>query len=575
MKNNHCEFSKIRAIINQICLENFKDIKPVVEKCDVLPPAPKFADKFEFAANHAMILASFIKENPRDVAEKLINYIKNHEIHSKILHIEAVASFINIKMKPEFWQEFLPKIIENSHYGFENYGKGEKVNVEYVSANPTGPMHIGHARGAIYGDVISNLLEKCGYNVTREYYINDGGAQIKSVLDSVLFRAKQVIINDFSANVPENCYPGEYIIPIARAVIEKFGQSITENANSHEIIVDFVINYTLDIIKEDLQKLGVFHSIFTSEKKITRDGKVDLAVKLLEEKGLIYKGVLEKPKGNETQDWEAAEQMLFASSKFGDDTDRAIRKNDGSWAYFTPDIAYHYDKYQRGFNKMILVLGADHKGYKKRISAAVNAISDGRAGVEVVLCELVNFLKNGTPMKMSKRAGNFLSLADVLEEIDPQILRFFIITKKNDTVVDFDFAKVMEQSKDNPVFYIQYAYSRCCSLARKVEFNLENLANYDDLASLLSHPAQIAIIHKLAQYPRTIQHCVANLSPHLITSYLFELAGMFHAMWNISDFRFISDDHTQTNANMILVNAVKSTIKSALDCLGVSPMERM
>ena len=578
IKNTDCEFTKMKSIINGICIAIFPNTADVLARCDVSPSSQKFADRFEFSANHAMIIASYIKDSPANIAVKIIDAIKQHNITQEIANIEVNGGFMNIKMKPVFWQNVLLNIVNNGDYGFENYGAGQLVNIEYVSANPTGPMHIGHARGAVYGDVIANLLEKCGYKVTREYYINDAGAQINKVLDSILFRAKQIISADFTENLPEGCYPGEYIMTAAQAVLDEFGESIVKRDDAHSQIWHFVINYMLNVIKQDLARLGVFHSVFTSEKQITNDGKVEEMVSFLQDKGLIYKGVLEKPKGNETEDWESVEQMLFASSKFGDDVDRAMKKNDGSWAYFTPDIAYHYDKFQRKFEKMILVLGADHKGYKKRISAAVNAISNGAASVEVVLCELVNFVKNGQPVKMSKRSGNFLTLSDVLNEIDPQILRFFLIIKKNDTVVDFDFEKVMEQSKENPIFYIQYAYSRCCSLLKKAQSGGAFVSadiDYSTFMHMIKHDGQVAIIHKLSQYSKLIHHCVLTLSPHLIAAYLFELAGLFHSMWNVSNFRFISDDSNQTIANMILVSAVKNTIKSSLDCLGILPMERM
>jgi len=570
-----CKFTLIKNIIGDICL-NILDIDAeIIAKCDVTMPSIKFSDKFEFTSNHAMIISASYKINLQDTANKIINEIQKKSILQDISDIQFTSGFINIKMKKEFWYDVLLESAININYGFYNFGKNEKVNVEYVSANPTGPMHVGHARCAIYGDIVCNLLQKCGYLVTREYYINDAGSQMDKVVDSVLFRANQVLNNDFSENMPQGFYPGEYVIDCAQNLLQECNNRI-ENIEFN--LHGFVINYMLDLIKQDLRKLGVNHDVFISEKKIIDEGEVKKSIDFLSSKGLIYKGILEKPKGKDNNEWEEKEQLLFASSKFGDDMDRPVQKNDGSWAYFAPDIAYHYNKYTRGHSKMILVLGADHKGYKKRISAAVNAMSDGKASIDVKLCELVNFIKDGQPVKMSKRAGNFLTLADVLEEIDPQILRFFLIIKKNDTVVDFDFTKVTEQSKENPIFYIQYAHSRCCSLIKKAKdegFEMPNESDFEKYIKFITHEKQTEILHKIGQFPRLIKHTCSSAEPHLIATYLLELVGLFHSLWNVSDFKFISKDKNTTYANLIFIKSIKNIIHSSLDCFGVMAMERM
>ncbi|QED23222.1 arginine--tRNA ligase [Candidatus Deianiraea vastatrix] len=567
-----CVFQNLKQIIDKICLEKTSVKEEIIAKCDASYVSPKFADKFDISANHAMIIASNMRENPNQIAENIIENLKKHEFSENIADIQNISGFINIKMQDKFWQKIALSVMKDQNYGFENIGKGEIVNVEYVSANPTGPMHIGHARGAVYGDIIANLLQKCGFSVIREYYINDAGAQIDKVISSVQFRIKQVINNDFSENLPDKCYPGEYVIDCAKAAIEKFGKD-AQNADLRK----FIIDYMMSLIKEDLAKLGVYHSVFTSEQAITDANLVEKAVSVLKEKGLIYTGILEKPKHDSNKEWEDREQLLFASSKFGDESDRAIQKSDGSWAYFTPDIAYHFDKFNRGARKMILVLGADHKGYKKRICAAVSAISDSLASVDVKLCELVNFVKNGAPVKMSKRAGNFLTLSDVLDEIDPQILRFFLITKKCDTVVDFDFEKVLEQSKENPIFYIQYANSRCNSLIAKAKTEgFDMPSDFEAFARLINHPKQIEILAKIGQFPRLISHCAKNAEPHLVATYLIDLVGAFHSLWNIADFRFIDkNNQDQTKANLVFIACVQQIIKSCLDLFGVRVMEKM
>lgn len=561
---SNCIFASFKNAISNACEEIFgAKIKDYLPKCTASPPSVKFAGDFHVSANHALILSGILKQKREDIADQIIKAIMQTAIATEISQIEEISGFINIKLTNNIMHKVLQNVLVNENFGFENIGQGEVVNVEFVSANPTGPLHIGHVRGAVYGDVICNLLEKSGYNVIREYYINDAGAQIEKLVQSVLFHAKQ-IQNNTTDPIPQGLYPGDYLIPIAKAVIQY------NPIDLHE----FITKAMMDLIRKDLKNLGVRHSVFTSEKQIIQEGWVDKAVAYLKNKDLVYTGKIEKPKSGDTEDWEDREQLLFRSTNFGDDSDRPLQKSNGTWAYFTPDIAYHYNKYTRGANKMILLLGADHKGYKKRIAAAVSAISDAKASVDVKLCELVNFVKNGEVVKMSKRAGNFLTLSEVLEQVDPQILRFFMINKKSDTLIDFDFDKVIEQSKENPIFYIQYAHTRASSV-------LNNAAKQDmkpstlHVAEHINHPAQIQILHKISQYPSTVKYSAINAEPHIMVAYILDLASQFHSLWNIQDIRFITQNKNETNANLALVLAVKNVISSCLHAFGITPLETM
>ncbi len=572
-------FKKIVNNVDEIVKANFESVDlDILAKCSCNPPSQKFADEFDMCINHAMILSKQLGKAPAEVSEAIKSGLLKSDLAEFFEKIEFVAGFLNMKMKAEFWHDIAKIASIKKDFFFESIGKGEKVNVEYVSANPTGPMHIGHARGAIYGDVLANVLQKSGYEVMREYYINDAGSQMDKVIESLIFRARQISAADFSTSLPEGCYPGEYLIDAANVFLAKFGKDILNDVEKeYDKIWKFTVSYMLDLIKKDLAKLGVFHDVFTSEKDLTNQGLVKKAFEDLQNKGLIYKGVLERPKRDDSKHWEEVEQFLFASKKFGDDSDRAVMKNDGSWAYFMPDIAYHFDKFKRGFSNMILVLGADHKGYKKRISAAVSAISDGKASVDVIFSELVNFVKDGKPVKMSKRAGNFLTLSDVLDEIDPQILRFFLITKKSDTVVDFDFVKVLEQSKENPIFYIQYAHTRCLALLAKIESEgiILSESEYKDYAKFITHEKQVKMLSKIAQFSKIMSNVCKNHDPHLIASFLLDLCSEFHSLYSVQDFRFVSQDINQTKGNIVFIKSIENVIKSCLECFGVKPLERM
>ncbi len=528
---------------------------------------PKFKGQGDVALNIAMVLAKHFGKNPISLANDFVPKISSLNFVEKLE--VAGAGFINIYLKKSFLLEAFKASLTQG-YGFTNFGKGEKVNIEYCSANPTGPIHIGHTRGTIYGDVTAELLAKNGYDVTREYYINDAGGQVETLLKSVFIRMRQ--LEGENIEVPEGCYPGEYLIPIAKKVLEKFGK----NQEDKEKIKSFIINEMMMEIKKDLSRLKVNHDVFTSEAEMIKSGNVEKAIAVLKEKELLYHGILPKPKGKLTDEWEEREQLLFKSTAFGDSEDRALQKSDGSYTYFTSDIGYHKNKIDRGFSNMFLSLGADHAGYITRITSATKALApkDKDVKIEVKACQIVKFLENGEPVKMSKRKGTFTTLAEVLDEVDVDILRFILLTKKNDSQIDFDLVKVKEQSKENPIFYIQYAYSRCSSLLRNYEESFET-AN----AEMLKLSEEMEIINKILEYPKVVEMAVKKLEPHLIANYLYELASAFHSFWNMGnerhELRFITEDKAVTNARMMLVKSVKNIINSAFSVFKINPLERM
>jgi arginyl-tRNA synthetase len=451
-----------------------------------------------------------------------------------------------------------------------------KVNVEYVSANPTGPLHVGHTRGAVFGDALASLLAFAGYEVTREYYINDGGAQVDVLARSAYERYREA--NGLSPEIAEGLYPGDYLIPIGEALKAKYGDSLLNRPEADwlEEVRDFATEAMMDLIREDLAAIGVKMDVFYSEKSLYGTGRIEAAIEELKKKGLIYKGTLEPPKGKVPEDWEPREQTLFKSTEHGDDVDRPIMKSDGSWTYFAPDIAYHWDKIARGFDELIDVFGADHGGYVKRMNAAVSALSSGRVPLDIKLTQLVKLYKNGEPFKMSKRAGTFITLRDVVEQVGADVTRFHMLTRKNDAPLDFDFDKVTEQSKDNPVFYVQYAHARIRSVMRKAE---QMHLDWSDNAKL-EDDAEFQVAKKIAEWPRLVEIAARNHEPHRVAFYLYELASDFHALWNKGNdkpsLRFIQEgDPAATAAKIALPRAVAVVIANGLRILGVTPVEEM
>lgn len=575
--------NEIKSIIKKLQEEKRLPETLLLEKIEATPPRdPAHGD---VATNAAMVLSAQLGKKPKEVADLIVENLKNSKFIAKI--DIAGAGFINMTLADRVWQQAVAEIIsEGRGYGNSDIGSGKLVNVEYVSANPTGPMHVGHGRGAVFGDALATLLVKAGYDVVREYYINDAGAQVDKLADSVFMRYREVCGEKIGA-IPEGFYPGEYLIPIAEALHSIHGRTLLERDRGEWLpeVRNYTIQSVMEIIKDDLAMLGISHDMFTSERAITEAGKVDEAIEFLSRKGLIYEGVLEPPKGKIPDDWEPRPQILFKATAFGDDSDRPVKKSDGSWTYFAPDIAYHYDKCKRGFDWLINVFGADHGGYVKRLKAAVNALSERKVGIDVKLCQLVKFLRDGEPAKMSKRAGTFVTVREVVEEVGSDVFRFIMLTRKNDAPLDFDFSKVMEQSKDNPVFYVQYAHARTRSIRRNAAEEMPGAVELSkkidaNILSRLTSPHELALIRVMCTWPKVVESAAVSLEPHRIAFYLHDLAAAFHSLWNHgnsdSNLRFIvKDDIELTAARVALAHALSFVIASGLMVLGVEPVEEM
>jgi arginyl-tRNA synthetase len=539
----------------------------------------------DISTNAAMVLAKPAGMAPRALAEKLVERLKRRP--EVIAAAPAGPGFINLRLADAFWHDRLAEIVRaGPAYGDARLGAGKPVNVEYVSANPTGPMHVGHGRGAVVGDALAALLEKVGFAVTREYYINDAGAQVDVLARSAYLRYREALGESIGA-IPEGLYPGDYLKETGRALAARDGRKRLGAAEEAWLpaVRDFAISEMLALIRGDLAALGVRHDVFTSERAIVAAGAIERALETLEGQGLVYVGTLEPPKGKLPDDWEARPQTLFRSTQFGDDVDRPLKKSDGSWTYFAADIAYHLDKYRRGFADMIDVWGADHGGYVKRVAAAVTALSGGQAALDVKLCQLVNLFDKGAPVRMSKRAGTFVTLREVVDEVGKDVFRFVMLTRRNDQALDFDYAKVVEQSKDNPVFYVQYAHARARSVLRHAaeQFSAAQLRP-ESLAAAplqrLTDPAELALIRHLASWPRLVESAAETHEPHRIAFYLQELAAAFHGLWNKgkddSGLRFIMSDAPElTMARLTLVQAVAFVVASGLRVFGVEPVEEM
>ncbi|WP_299905497.1 arginine--tRNA ligase [uncultured Paracoccus sp.] len=542
---------------------------------------PRDAAHGDMATNAAMVLAKPAGLKPREIADSLAARLTDARIEKAEV---AGPGFLNLRLAPSVWQQVIAAALQaGADFGRSDAGKGEKVNVEFVSANPTGPMHVGHVRGAVFGDALSSLLDFAGYDVTREYYINDGGAQVDVLARSAYERYREA--NGLEPQIAEGLYPGDYLIPVGEALKAKYGTSLIDKPEADWLleIREFATEAMLQMIREDLALLGVTMNVYSSEKALYGTGKIESAIARLKAAGLIYTGTLEPPKGKLPEDWEAREQVLFRSTAFGDDQDRPIQKSDGSWTYFAPDIAYHWDKIERGFDQLINVFGADHGGYVKRMNAAVQALSDGRVPLDIKLIQLVKLYKNGEPFKMSKRAGTFVTLRDVVDEAGADVTRFIMLTRKNDATLDFDFAKVLEQSKDNPVWYVQYANARANSvMKRAAEMGVDTsdaaLAGAD--LSRLAHEAELDLARKVAEWPRLVEHAARAHEPHRVAFFLYDIASSLHSLWNRGNddlsLRFVQDgDKDTTAAKIALVRAVGVVISSGLAILGVNPAEEM
>ena len=542
---------------------------------------PRDAAHGDMATNAAMVLAKPAAMNPRQIAEALAAKL----LADPRVTVAEVAGpgFLNLKLAADVWQGVVKAAITNPQYGRSTLGQNQKMLVEYVSANPTGPLHVGHTRGAVFGDALASLLDYAGYDVTREYYINDGGAQVDVLARSVYLRYQEA--HDLSVDWPEGSYPGDYLIEVGEELKAKIGDKYLEAPEDDWLaeIRLFATEKMMDMIRADLAQLGVVMDSFYSEKSLYGTGLIEKAIAELDAKGLIYRGTLEPPKGKLLDDWEPREQTLFRSTAHGDDVDRPVQKSDGAWTYFAPDIAYHYDKVQRGYDQLIDVFGADHGGYVKRMKAAVSALSDGKVPLDVKLTQLVKLYKNGEPFKMSKRAGTFVTLRDVVDAVGKDVTRFQMLTRKNDAPLDFDFDKVTEQSKDNPVFYVQYAHARIKSVMRKA---VEAGVDVSDAALAVadmtkaSHEAEINVAKKVAEWPRLVEIAAKSHEPHRIAFYLYDLASDLHGLWNRGNddlsLRFLQDgDNDTTQSKIALIRAVSVVIASGLGILGVSPAEEM
>lgn len=529
----------------------------------------------DMATNAAMVLAKPAGMQPREIAGALAGRL----LSDPRVTVAEVAGpgFLNLRLSPEVWTDVVTEAIDAGHaFGHSGLGAGVKVNVEYVSANPTGPLHVGHTRGAVFGDALCSLLRFAGYDVTREYYINDGGAQVDVLARSAYERYREACGHE--PEIAEGLYPGDYLVPVGEALKAKYGESLLDKPEAKWLaeIRDFATEAMLGMIRDDLAALGVEMDVYFSEKSLYNTGRIEGALERLRQKGLIYEGVLEPPKGKTPEDWEPREQTLFRSTAHGDDVDRPVKKSDGSWTYFAPDIAYHFDKIERGFDELIDVFGADHGGYVKRMKAAVSALSDGSVPLDIKLTQLVRLFKNGEPFKMSKRAGNFVTLRDVVDQVGADVTRFVMLTRKNDAPLDFDFDKVTEQSKDNPVFYVQYAHARIRSVIRKAEASGLPMSDHPVLAD----EAEFAVARKIAEWPRLVEIAARNHEPHRVAFYLYELASDFHALWNRGnekpELRFLHEDDPETTAAKIaLPRAVAVVLANGLGILGVTPVEEM
>jgi arginyl-tRNA synthetase len=574
----------IRKLLEELAAEG--SIPAGLDSSRLTVEPPREAAHGDLSTNAAMILAKPAKMAPRALAELLVAKLKTRP---GVASVEiAGPGFVNLRLTAEVWRDRVRDVLTAGvAYGDSAMGKGAPVNVEYVSANPTGPLHAAHGRGAVFGDALAALLEKAGYAVSREYYINDAGAQVDVLGRSTYLRYCEALGDDIG-EIPSGLYPGEYLKEVGEALAKRDGAAWKGKDESEWLPAcrDFAIAMILEWIKEDLGVLGVTMDVYSSERALVNAGAVDTALTTLEQRGLIYTGVLEPPKGKKPDDWEPRPQTLFKSTDFGDDVDRPLKKSDGSFTYFSNDIAYHFDKYRRGFANLIDVWGADHGGYVKRMQSATTAVTEGKASLDVKLCQLVHLMQNGQPVKMSKRAGTFVTLRDVIEQVGKDVVRFIMLTRRNDQTLDFDFAKVTEQSKDNPVFYVQYAHARCRSVLRHAATALPHVdqtpASLAAAANLnrLDAEEEMALAKRMATWPRLVESAADAHEPHRVAFYLYDLASDFHALWNRgrddTSLRFlIEGDEEVTVARLALLSAVSTVIASGLKVMGVEPAEEL
>ena len=576
---------RVLGAVQQLKHDGVVPLDASVEGITLEPP--KDPSHGDLATNAAMVLAKAAGASPRALAERIVPLIASDP------HIDKVEiagpGFINLTLASAFWPSVLRMVLEQGgSYGRSAIGKGEAVNVEYISANPTGPMHVGHCRGAVFGDALANLLDFTGFAVTREYYVNDAGAQVDALARSAFLRYREAL-GEKIGEIPEGLYPGDYLKPVGAKLADQHGNALLAMKESEwlPIVRAAALQAMIAMIEKDLGALGIRHDVFFSERSLSEGPRDEVAETIndLTARGLIYRGRLPPPKGKVDEDWEDREQLLFRSTKFGDDIDRPLVKSDGSYAYFAGDIAYHRDKFRRGFKSMIDVLGADHSGHVKRMKAAVAALTDGEAELDIKICQLVRLFRAGEPVKMSKRAGTFVTLREVVDEVGAGPVRFMMLYRKNDAPLDFDFAKVTEQSRDNPVFYVQYAHARASSVLRNLREAFPDLDPEEGSLAVsdlgrLTDEAEVALIRRIAQFPRLVEAAATAHEPHRIGFYLYDLAGDFHGLWNrgkdLPQLRFIYEsDRELTRARIALVAATKGVLASGLGILGVHAMHEL
>ena len=571
---------KILNIVSELVED--KNFKQPININNIVVERPKRQNQGDFSTNAAMVLGKALSYNPRDLGEIIIFKLVDAELINNV-SLDG-PGFLNITINPKIWDRLIVEIVTNTHkYGQISFGSEKKVNLEFVSANPTGPLHLGHVRGAVFGDVLSRLLEFVGFKVTREYYVNDGGAQIGILVRTIYFRYLEKLGE--CIELPEESYPGDYLIPIAEKLIEKYGDKLKnlEEFERDKIIRGLSIDYIMEIIKADLKSLNIEMDNYFSEQSMINSNGIEESLSTLKDKGLIYKGIIDAPKGKTYTDWQAREQLLFKSTEFDDDIDRPIKKSDGSWTYFAPDLAYHADKLKRGFDVVIDVLGADHSGYVSRLKAVIKAFAEKKVEFEVKLVQLVKLIKNKSVLKMSKRAGDYILIQDLLKEVSADVIRFVMLSRNNDVPLDFDIDLMLSKSKENPVFYVNYAHARIVSvLKRGEELSMWPLAKIGDLEGNVPPfmESELTLIKKLSEWPNVVRQSARYHEPHRIAFYLNEVASSFHSLYQSSsgstNYRFIVEGSKELSVRRLtLAKSTQIVIKNGLTLLGIVPLDEM
>ncbi len=571
---------KILNIVSELVED--KNFKQPININNIVVERPKRQNQGDFSTNAAMVLGKALSYNPRDLGEIILFKLIDAELINNV-SLDG-PGFLNITINPKFWDRLIVEIVTNTFkYGQISFGSGKKVNLEFVSANPTGPLHLGHVRGAVFGDVLSRLLEFVGFKVTREYYVNDGGAQIGILVRTIYYRYLEKLGE--CIELPEESYPGDYLIPIAEKLVEKYGNKLKnlEEFERDKIIRGLSIDYMMEIIKADLKSLNIEMDNYFSEQSMINSNGIEESLSTLKDKGLIYKGIIDAPKGKTYTDWEAREQLLFKSTEFDDDIDRPIKKSDGSWTYFAPDLAYHADKLKRGFDVVIDVLGADHGGYVSRLKAVIKAFTERKVEFEVKLVQLVKLIKNKSVLKMSKRAGEYILIQDLLKEVSADVIRFVMLSRNNDVPLDFDIDLMLSKSKENPVFYVNYAHARIVSvLKRGEELSMWPLAKIGDLEGNVPPfmESELTLIKKLSEWPNVVRQSARYHEPHRIAFYLNEVASSFHSLYQSSsgstNYRFIVEGSKELCVRRLaLAKSTQIVIKNGLTLLGIVPLDEM